>query len=182
MALFLSVYFLFSILSLSYGLMTSQAFLLCGNSLRYDLQTSQSAWLRCGNSLLYDLKTSRAWLCYGNSFRSTALSYTPATKGGDGGKALFGLSLVLLLKSQFSSVDLRTTTVCPSGDNAAAAVKQFKSVDPDYHCQPLPDLAISYLTSPLVFPGDKDWDPNFFTGPRGLSISTPIRRSSASTH
>jgi hypothetical protein len=125
----------------------------------------------------------------GNSFRlhtvhkpRTILGYSPATKGGEGGKALFGLSVLLLLKSQFSSIDLRTTTVCPSGDNAASKVKQFISADPDYHCMPLAELASSYITSPLVFPGDADWDPSFFTGPRGLSISKPIRRSSSGIH
>ena len=127
--------------------------------------------------LLSTLNSLGFILCTGRSVRVTSLSgsYTDETSGGNGGKILGALAVALVLRSQFSSVELRTTTVCPTGAKAANTIRIFKENDPDFHCLPFQELAIKTLTSPLVFPGDPDWDPNFLTGPRGLKISKPIR-------
>lgn len=109
-----------------------------------------------------------------------ALSYSysskDAIKGGRGGKILFCISVALLLRSQFSSVELRTTTVCPTGDKAGNTIRIFMENDPDFHCLPLSELVTNFFTSPFVFPGDPEFDTDFITGPRGLKMSRPISR------
>jgi hypothetical protein len=105
-------------------------------------------------------------------------SSLPAYKASFGtpAKAAVALSLVLLLKARCSPVELRTTTVCPSGPGSEGAIALFMKNDPDWHCLPGQELALKLLTSPLTLPGDPDWDETVFQGPRGLPTSEPIKR------
>ena len=139
-------------------------------------------WRTCLVLVLAAVHTS---LGLGFLWRSVGLNSRPSLglngskddiKGGTGGKILFGISFVLFLRSQFSSVELRSTTVCPTGDKAENTIRIFMKNDPDFHCLPLAELAMKVLSEPLVFPGDPDFDTDFFTGPRGLKMSRPISR------
>jgi hypothetical protein len=106
----------------------------------------------------------------GTALRAYKASFgTPA-------KAAVAISLALLLKARCSPVELRTTTICPSGPGSEGAIALFQKNDPDWHCLDGQELALKLLTSPLVLPGDKDWDETVFQGPRGLPTSEPIRK------
>ena len=93
---------------------------------------------------------------------------------GVGGKVLFAIALGGFLKARFSTSELRTTTVCPSGPGSEVVLRTFKTNDPQYHCLPIDQLASKLVFSPLVFPGQPGWDPTPFQGARGLPFSTPI--------
>ena len=93
---------------------------------------------------------------------------------GVGGKVLFAIALGGFFKARFSTSELRTTTVCPSGPGSEVVLRTFKTNDPQYHCLPIEQLASKLLFSPLVFPGQPGWDPTPFQGARGLPFSTPI--------
>ncbi len=73
------------------------------------------------------------------------------------GQIIFAIVAGIVLKGQFTSIDLRTTYTCPEGPNAAKAFAQF-SQDPEYKCLPAKELYTKYLTAPLVFPGDPKFD------------------------
>mmetsp|Transcript_8245 Transcript_8245/g.8407 ORF Transcript_8245/g.8407 Transcript_8245/m.8407 type:complete len:156 (+) Transcript_8245:44-511(+) len=81
-----------------------------------------------------------------------------SSKGEEESKWLLLLAGVLVLKGTFSSIDVRTTTICPTGEGAEQTKQQFLANDPTYHCLPLDKVIVNYITSPLVFPGDPDFD------------------------
>lgn len=109
------------------------------------------------------------------------VGYTDKVRGIGGFKVLATLAVLGQLRSQFSSVELRTTTVCPSGLNAERTQRAFESNDPSYHCLPLGDLARRFLTDPLVLPGDAAYDPQFMRiEMRGLKQSSKITRADGS--
>lgn len=116
-----------------------------------------------------------------NSFRASRSlrmsgEYSDKVKGGTAGKYLFSLALAALVRSQLSSIDVRTTTVCPSGFNAERSLRIFQENDPDFHCLPLGEFVKTFVTSRIVLPGDPDFDTNFFRmEARGLKTSQPIR-------
>lgn len=104
-------------------------------------------------------------------------AYTDKVRGIGGFKVLATLAVLGQLRSQFSSVELRTTTVCPSGLNAERTQRTFESNDPSYHCLPLAELARRFLTDPLVLPGDAAYDPQFIRiEMRGLKQSSKLTR------
>jgi len=107
--------------------------------------------------------------------------YTDKVRGIGGFKVLATLAVLGQLRSQFSSVELRTTTVCPSGLNAERTQRAFEANDPSFHCLPLGELARRFLTDPLVLPGDAAYDPQFMRiEMRGLKQSSPITRADGS--
>lgn len=107
--------------------------------------------------------------------------YTDKVRGIGGFKVLATLAVLGQLRSQFSSVELRTTTVCPSGLNAERTLAKFQADDPSYHCLPLGELARRFLTDPLVLPGDAAYDPKLFRiEMRGLKQSAPVTRADGS--
>eukprot|EP01041_Mallomonas_annulata_P009168 gene9168-18999_t len=74
------------------------------------------------------------------------------------GAILGALVFFLCLKGNFTSVDVRSTCICPSGPGSEA-VRASLDKDPEYRCLPLNELVYQFLFSPLVFPGDEKYDP-----------------------
>jgi hypothetical protein len=72
-----------------------------------------------------------------------------------------GLALAVLLcvKGNFMSIDVRTTYICPSGAGSERVLASLIEQEPSYSCLPLNELFVKFLTSPLVFPGDPKYDP-----------------------
>jgi len=95
---------------------------------------------------------------------------------GTGGKILLAVSIACLLKSRLTTIDVRSTTICPSGPGHEKVIETFQTNDKDYHCLPLGDWVKQIITSPIVLPGSADWDPTVFQGPRGLPNSVPLKR------
>ena len=95
---------------------------------------------------------------------------------GAGGKILIAVSVACLLKSRLTTMDVRSTTICPSGPGSEVVIQTFQANDKDYHCLPLGDWAKEIIASPIVLPGSKDWDSTIFQGPRGLPFSVPLQK------
>ena len=93
---------------------------------------------------------------------------------GVGGKVLVAIALSGFVKARFSTQELRSTTVCPSGPGSDVVLQTFKKNDPQYHCLPLDQLASKLIFSPLVLPGMPGYDSTPFQGARGLPNSTPL--------
>ena len=95
---------------------------------------------------------------------------------GAGGKVLLAVSIACLLKARLSTIEVRSTTVCPSGPGYERVLNTFKSNDNDYHCLPLGEWVKQIIVAPVVLPGSADWDSTAFQGPRGLPDSVPLDR------
>lgn len=72
---------------------------------------------------------------------------------------LFTFAIALVLKGNFLPSELKNSYVCPSGPTAETDIAEFKSLEPTYSCLPLQSYLYKFVTSPLVFPGDPDYDP-----------------------
>lgn len=114
----------------------------------------------------------------------SSLTMASPTRNSDKVRGLGGfyvlatLAVLGQLRSQFSSVELRTTTVCPDTERT---LNIYKENDPSFHCLPLDELARRFFTDPLVLPGDPAYDPSFLRiEMRGLKSSTPITRADGS--
>ncbi|CAM9144487.1 unnamed protein product [Heterosigma akashiwo] len=81
-----------------------------------------------------------------------------ASDGVKEAKILFGLLGLLLIRNQFSTIELRTTSVCPGGPEAERSIQRFKANDDTFHCLPAGELAWKVLTDKWVFPGDPEFD------------------------
>ena len=95
---------------------------------------------------------------------------------GTGGRVLLAVSVACLLKARLSTIDVRSTTVCPSGPGMERVIEKFKSNDKDFHCLPFDEWTRQIILSPVVLPGSAEWDPTLFQGPRGLPNSVPLER------
>lgn len=110
-------------------------------------------------------------------YSATALEAKSKTNFGSfgvGGKVLVAIALSGFVKARFSTQELRSTTVCPSGPGSDVVLQTFQKNDPSYHCLPLDQLATKLITSPLVLPGMPGYDSTPFMGARGLPNSTPL--------
>jgi len=65
---------------------------------------------------------------------------------------------LLFATDQFSTIELRTTSVCPGGPEAERSIQRFKANDDTFHCLPAGELAWKVLTDKWVFPGDPEFD------------------------
>ena len=72
-----------------------------------------------------------------------------------------GLAIAVLLcvKGNFMSIDVRKTYMCPSGAGSERVLASLIEQEPSYKCLPVNELFYQFLTSPLVFPGDPKYDP-----------------------
>ena len=72
------------------------------------------------------------------------------------------LALVLVTKTVFAPVSVRTTYACPNGFGAEVRLAEYKAADPSYTCAGGPELFLKMLTAPIVFPGDPEFDTKLF--------------------
>lgn len=77
------------------------------------------------------------------------------------GKIGLALAVALCIKGNFMSVDVRTTYTCPSGAGSEKILASLIRQEPTYKCLPINELFVKFLTAPLVFPGDPEYDPQF---------------------
>jgi hypothetical protein len=111
-------------------------------------------------------------------YSATALEAKSKTNFGSfgmGGKVLVAIALSGFVKARFSTQELRSTTVCPSGPGSDVVLETFQKNDPSYHCLPLDQLASKLIFSPLILPGMPGYDSTPFQGARGLPNSTPLQ-------
>jgi hypothetical protein len=69
------------------------------------------------------------------------------------------IALLLCIKGNFMSIDVRKTYMCPSGAGSERVLASLIEQEPSYKCLPINELFYQFLTSPLVFPGDPKYDP-----------------------
>lgn len=86
------------------------------------------------------------------------------------------INTCMLIRMQLKHLILhRTTYLCPSGAGSEKVLISLLEQEPSYKCLPLNELVFNFVTSPLVFPGDPQYDPQFFriemigTKPRAMS-------------
>jgi len=83
------------------------------------------------------------------------------SNGKTEGKIGLALAVALCIKGNFMSVDVRTTYTCPSGANSEKTLASLIRQEPTYKCLPPNELFVKFLTAPLVFPGNPEYDPQF---------------------
>lgn len=69
------------------------------------------------------------------------------------------IAVLLCIKGNFMSIDVRKTYMCPSGAGSERVLASLIEQEPSYKCLPVNELFYQFLTSPLVFPGDPKYDP-----------------------
>lgn len=69
------------------------------------------------------------------------------------------IAVLLCIKGNFMSIDVRKTYMCPSGAGSERVLASLIEQEPTYKCLPPNELFVQFLTSPLVFPGDPKYDP-----------------------
>jgi hypothetical protein len=75
------------------------------------------------------------------------------------GKIGLAIAVLLCIKGNFMSIDVRKTYMCPSGAGSERVLASLIEQEPTYKCLPINELFVQFLTSPLVFPGDPKYDP-----------------------
>lgn len=75
------------------------------------------------------------------------------------GKIGLAIAVLLCIKGNFMSIDVRKTYMCPSGAGSEKVLASLIEQEPTYKCLPVNELFVQFLTSPLVFPGDPKYDP-----------------------
>lgn len=75
------------------------------------------------------------------------------------GKIGLAIAVLLCIKGNFMSIDVRKTYMCPSGAGSERVLASLIEQEPTYKCLPVNELFVQFLTSPLVFPGDPKYDP-----------------------
>ena len=75
------------------------------------------------------------------------------------GNAFLAIVVLLCIKGNFMSVDVRKTYICPSGAGSERVLASLIEQEPSYECLPVNELFVKFITSPLVFPGDPKYDP-----------------------
>jgi hypothetical protein len=75
------------------------------------------------------------------------------------GKIGLVIAVLLCIKGNFMSIDVRKTYMCPSGAGSERVLASLIEQEPTYKCLPINELFVQFLTSPLVFPGDPKYDP-----------------------
>ena len=75
------------------------------------------------------------------------------------GKIGLAVAVLLCIKGNFMSIDVRRTYMCPSGAVSEKVLASLIEQEPTYTCLPINELFYKFLTSPLVFPGDPKYDP-----------------------
>lgn len=75
------------------------------------------------------------------------------------GKIGLAIAVLLCIKGNFMSIDVRKTYMCPSGAGSERVLASLIEQEPSYKCLPINELFVQFLTSPLVFPGDPKYDP-----------------------
>lgn len=75
------------------------------------------------------------------------------------GNVVLAIAVLLCIKGNFMSIDVRKTYMCPSGAGSEKVLASLLEQEPSYECLPINELALKFLTAPLVFPGDPKYDP-----------------------
>jgi hypothetical protein len=84
------------------------------------------------------------------------------------------LATLLTVKSVFTPISIKNAYTCPYGAGAEKRLAENLAFDPTYKCASTPQLLINIVTSPFVFPGDPEFDPNIFNVQmRGMKAPSP---------
>lgn len=82
-----------------------------------------------------------------------------SSNGKKEGNVVLAIAILLCIKGNFMSIDVRKTYMCPSGAGSEKVLASLLEQEPSYECLPFNELAVKFLTAPLVFPGDPKYDP-----------------------
>ena len=84
------------------------------------------------------------------------------------------IATILTVKSIFTPISVKNMYTCPYGAGAEKRLAENVAFDPSYKCASTPQLLMNIVSSPFVFPGDPEFDPNIFNVQmRGMKTPSP---------